>query len=285
MFAGWFTVATMGLLAAATLVSAPPETLVKAQPPALIWDAESKSVNLTNGETNYTFTFSVTNVSKQEVTITKVQPSCGCTVAKTPANPWVLKPGDHGSLQLDIDLRGKYGTLAKNALVNSTAGFKVLQLQINLPAPSNLPPALGNFESRIQNIHKSMADRQAIFKGDCASCHAEPAKGKSGQALYYAVCSICHESAHRASMVPDLANLPRPLSREDWIKSVTEGKPGTLMAAFSKKADHGPLSDEQIKSLVDYLVVRFPNKPASEYAKQPTNTPPPLPLHPAPGLK
>ncbi len=262
---------------------APPVPTIRMGPPALVWDAESRTADLTNGETSVVFSFMVTNVSKEPVTITKIQPSCGCTVVKLPANPWTLKPGAHDTLKLDVDVRGKYGKLVKNALVNSTAGFKVLQLHINLPEQTNSPTGMNNFESRVRNIHTAMADRQAIFKGDCASCHAEPAKGKTGQALYYGVCAICHEAAHRASMVPDLAHLDRPFSREDWFKAVADGKPGTLMAAFSNKADHGPLDDAQVKSLVDYLLVRFPNKPAAEYTKKPATPAPPLP--PAPVLK
>ena len=38
------------------------------------------------------------------------------------------------------------------------------------------------------------ADRQAIFKADCATCHAKPGEGKYGKALYDAVCAICHEA-------------------------------------------------------------------------------------------
>jgi cytochrome c5 len=38
-------------------------------------------------------------------------------------------------------------------------------------------------------------DRQAVFKGDCASVPiAKPGEGKYGQALYDAVCAVCHEA-------------------------------------------------------------------------------------------
>lgn len=245
----------------------PAPIIVKASPPALVWNTEAIEVTPDKGATNVTFAFTVTNVSPGEVTVTKVQPSCGCSVARLPANPWTLGPGKHGTMTVDMDVRGKHGTLVKNALVTSTAGFKVLQMKVNLPEMPNVTAAANAFDERVRNIHVAMADRQAVFKGDCAQCHATPAKGQSGPSLYQHACAICHEAVHRASMVPDLASLPRRLTRDDWFKAIAEGKQGTLMPAFSSKADHGPLDDAQIKSLADYLVVRFPGKPAPPAAK------------------
>ncbi len=271
LFAGWLLAASTAALPAESPPAPPaPPTLpvIKLGKPALVWDSESREVTPVKGATNVTFSFTVTNVTASEVTIQKVQPSCGCSVAKVPANPWKIAPGAHGTMTVDMDVRGKHGKLIKNVLVTSTAGFKVLQIAVNLPELAGAPQAMNGFEDRVRNIHTAMADRQAVFKNDCTKCHSEPAKGQQGQALYQHVCAICHEAVHRASMVPDLAHLPRQLTREDWFKAIAEGKPSTLMPAFSNKADHGPLDDAQIKSLVDYVMVRFPFKPPA------TNAPP-----------
>jgi mono/diheme cytochrome c family protein len=91
-----------------------------------------------------------------------------------------------------------------------------------------------------------------VFKGDCASCHVHRGEGKYGQELYQADCAICHESEHRATMVPDLHALKTPTNFEFWRTWITHGKPGSLMPAFST-VDGGPLSDMQIASLANYL--------------------------------
>lgn len=257
--------------------------LMKAGPATMVFDADSKEYTAREGETNVVFTFIVTNVSTNEITILRVQPSCGCSVAKVPPDPWKLAPGAHDKFEIHVDVRGKHGKLIKNVMITSTAGFKVLQTQVNLPPLSNpnAAQAVSALDDRVRNIHLAMADRQAVFKNDCARCHAQPAAGKHGQALYYAVCAICHEAAHRASMVPDLARLNKPTDAAYWRQWVADGKPGTLMPAFSDKADRGPLSDEQIKSLVDYLLVRFPGAKTAA----PAAPAPPAVIGPAPSAQ
>ena len=88
----------------------------------------------------------------------------------------------------------------------------------------------------------SKADRQAVFHGECATCHVKPGQGKYGKLLYDADCAICHEGEHRATMVPDLHALKVPTNVEFWQTWISHGKPGSLMPAFST-ADGGPLSD------------------------------------------
>jgi mono/diheme cytochrome c family protein len=107
----------------------------------------------------------------------------------------------------------------------------------------------------------AVADRQAVFKGDCARCHADPGSGKQGRGLYLSVCGVCHEAEHRASMVPNLRALPHPTDADHWSNWIRHGKAGTLMPAFSP-TEGGPLSEEQITSLVKYLTENIPSRPA-----------------------
>lgn len=58
-------------------------------------------------------------------------------------------------------------------------------------------------------------------------------------------------------MVPDLGALKNPTDKAYWDHSVRLGKPGTFMPAFSNPFG-GPLTEEEIASLVAYLVGRFP---------------------------
>jgi mono/diheme cytochrome c family protein len=114
-------------------------------------------------------------------------------------------------------------------------------------------------EQRAAAMKAATVDRQAVFKGDCASCHLPKVEGKYGQQLFEAVCAICHEAKHRATMVPDLHNLNVPTNEEFWRTWITAGKAGSLMPAFAT-SQGGPLNDLQIASLAAYLNAVNPSK-------------------------
>jgi len=243
-------------------VQVPPAPVVAPQPSLddlLKWDADRKELTVPHGTASAPFIFSLTNVSKEVVTIHATSTSCGCTVASLPEQPWRLAPGTNGQISAAMNLAGKSGTTVKTITVATDKGNKVLYVQATiLPA---LAMAQMTDADREKNQKLAIADRQAVFKGECASCHAEPAKAKFGQPLFTAVCGVCHEAEHRATMVPDLHKIAQPTNAEYWRNWITHGKAGTLMPAFSL-ADGGILNEEQINSLVNYLVVAIPSKPA-----------------------
>ncbi len=222
----------------------------------LSWDSLNKEFTAKPGETAANFSFSVTNVSKTNVVINWVRPSCGCTVAKLPPTPWTLAPGEGGNIDLTVDLRNKVGVLSKYVSVDTSGGQKLLNLKITIPNNSQLAGA-GGMDARTRNMQVAMADRQAVFRNDCASCHATPTVGKKGEQLYAAACGVCHEAPHRATMVPDLKALKNATGKEYWAQWITNGKPGSLMPAFAK-AQGGPLDNEQIDSLAEFLDAHFP---------------------------
>ena len=240
-------------------------------PAALKWDAETREANPKPGEDSAALNFVVTNVSEQPVLITRLRTSCGCTVAQLPSTPYKLDPGSHVSIAVTLNLRGKIGTLAKTVTVETSAGNKTLLVRANIPhapaaalpvstALSSARPSPKVSNDRAMNIQNALADRQAIFKGDCASCHVTPGTGKTGAELFTVSCGICHEAEHRAAMVPDL-KVPRgPRDTAFWQTWITRGKPGTLMPAFAA-AHGGPLTPEQIASLTAFLHERFPGTP------------------------
>jgi mono/diheme cytochrome c family protein len=158
--------------------------------------------------------------------------------------------------------------VVKAVVVDTSAGTKTLLLRVEIPAASStnslvLPDATAAMDidaRRAAGMAAAAVDRQAVFKGDCAKCHVETATGKEGKELYAASCGICHDAAHRASMVPDLKALPHPTSPEFWRAMITDGKPGTLMPAFAEK-NGGNLTDNQIASLVQHLLRTIPANP------------------------
>jgi mono/diheme cytochrome c family protein len=190
------------------------------------------------------------------VTILSVRPSCGCTTTKLPPLPWTLAPGTNGQIEATVNLTAPSGTLYKTLAVSTDKGSKMLMLKITIQP--FVMPAVSEAE-RARNMQTALANRQAVFKGECITCHVRQGDGKYGQALYEADCAICHESEHRATMVPDLHALKTPTNFEFWRTWITHGKPGSLMPAFST-LDGGPLSDMQIASLANYLSAAIPSK-------------------------
>lgn len=216
----------------------------------LTWDADLKEVTPKPGEMVAKFVFSVTNVSDAEVVLTDAKPSCGCTEATMPSKPWHLAAHSNGVINVGVNLAGKAGTIYKWVDVTYASNAqKRLNLKVIMPEDANM--------KRNQNQQMARNDRQAVFKGDCAKCHAVPTQGKMGKELYVAACDICHGATPRATMVPDLHAINHSTDLNYWKVWISGGKTGTMMPAFSIK-EGGPLSDEQIDSLAQVMLKSFP---------------------------
>ena len=155
----------------------------------------------------------------------------------------------------------------KSVNIATDKGKMDLQLRINIQAAPPVAPM--SPEERARGLAAAKIDRQAVFRGDCASCHVKNGEGKYGQQLFEADCAICHDADPRATMVPDLRHLKDATSEEFWRTWITSGKAGTLMPAFAT-AQGGPLNDLQIASLAVYLNQVIPPHPPLP-APQPTN--------------
>jgi cytochrome c553 len=215
----------------------------------IAWDELTKTTDVTNGQDFARFTFTLTNVTTGNVSILDVHPSCGCTTVQLPSVPWTIPAGSNGVIKAEVSLPGKSGLLFKSVRVTTDHGWKILTLRINIEEPV----AVKMTDAQIAaGITAAKVDRQAVFKGDCASCHIKNIDGKYGQELFAAICAVCHEAQPRATMVPDLHNLQVPTNEEFWRTWITSGKAGTLMPAFAT-SQGGPLTDMQIASLAAYL--------------------------------
>ena len=167
-----------------------------------------------------------------------------------------------------VNVNGKHGTVTKSLLVQGSQATWTLLVTAELPPPADVDPVSGvsrgvamSARSRGKNIGLAKADRQAVFKGDCAGCHSHYAENQFGQDLYLGACAICHDAEHRASMVPDLRAAGVPGDAAYWREYITEGIDETLMPTFAKEKG-GILSNEQIESLVTFLV-ETPLKPTA----------------------
>lgn len=219
----------------------------KAADAVLRWDAKTKRFPMQVTDNLLAAEFAVTNASAGSVPIEAVEPSCGCTVAQPPADPWVLAPGESAKLKLQVDFTGKEGELTKDVFVRSALGTQKLRLILSIP-----PRAIENDPLRQANVATARVNRQAVFLGDCARCHATPTVGERGAQLYVHACGICHSSDHRASIVPDIVVAKIPRDAAYWREVIRQGRPGTLMPAFAR-SEGGPLDDEQIESLVKFV--------------------------------
>ena len=237
--------------AAPPVVAAPPvANTADLAPDIIAWESVDKSVTVNFGEPVAKFQFSLTNLSAAPVTVIAVPASCGCTTAQVPPLPWIIAPGEKASFAVNMNLAGKGGTVIKTVSFTTDKGTKHLLVRTTIvpqPTPTAMAPG-----SREQNQLLALSDRQAIFKGDCVSCHVEKAKGKQDYELYVAACGICHDAEHRATMVPDLRIAKAGRDAAYWQNWISLGRLGSLMPAFAQSAG-GPFTDEQIKSLVTYL--------------------------------
>ncbi len=86
------------------------------------------------------FTFTFVNTGKEPITIQRVQPACGCTVADWTKE--AIAPGQKGYAKAIYNTQGRPGPFNKTVTVLSNAGAKVLSFKGEVEkAPTSSVPA------------------------------------------------------------------------------------------------------------------------------------------------
>lgn len=227
----------------------------------LTFDANEKRLKTSPGDKEARFLFTARNETEKPVIIEDVQTSCGCT-SVVKKSPWIIGPGKSDTVEIRMDLLGRQGIVTKSVYIFTDSGVQTLKVISEIPPNANSaansgvvqPSALND---RQRNQLKALRDRQIVFRGDCARCHAKPTEGLTGAKLYERGCGICHNSPNRASMVPDLAKIQKNKDKLYWEVWIKYGRKGSLMPAFHH-SQGGPLNDEQVDSLVSYLLTEVP---------------------------
>jgi len=157
-----------------------------------------------------------------------------------------VAPHSSEPLMVVMDTSMKQGVVKKDITVKSND-------------PKN-PVSTIYVTAEVKNPHADMGkDVQAkIFQGRCAACHVNDGIGKQGEVLYLADCSMCHGFRGGGAVAPALTHMDYG-NREivdAMRKIISEGSTiHRSMPGFSKRKG-GPLSDEDIESLLQYLAWR-----------------------------
>jgi len=185
--------------------------------------------------------FIISNTGTDTLEVFSAQPSCGCTAAFPGKKR--IPPGDTSHLAITFDPHNKAeGDVTKTITVTSNSKNdpqKILRIHGTI------------YKSKL--AHKETMHLDGVFQGNCASCHVEKGKGELGAKLYEADCAICHGSKADNKPGPDIADdKMMDHKSSQWKEIITEGIVNTNMPAFALK-HKGPLNDDEIASLVDYL--------------------------------
>ena len=197
-----------------------------------------------SGKVTYDWTFY--NDGDEPLRIVGTRPSCGCTASVVTDDP--IPPGGKGVLSVTFDPAGQHGTVRKS-----------LTVSCNDPSePHLLLTIRAKVEVVVEEVEPGGHPKitgQSLLMGDCASCHAEPAKGKSGEPLYAAICTMCHGTAGQGNERGPSLREPDYLAShddDDLNVAIAYGTANPHMPGFSEIMG-GPLSEAQVNSLVELI--------------------------------
>jgi hypothetical protein len=147
-----------------------------------------------------------------------------------------LKPGEKGKIKVAVDVRGRRGRMVKK-----------VQVSTNDP---KTPRVILVLKMRVTDrIHMKKYGAAEIFKGSCSGCHIGRGKSMKGFALFLADCMTCHGTGKSGLSIVQM----RTKKAGEIERAIRQGVRGTSMPGWDPKHG-GPLTDEQIRGLVDAII-------------------------------
>ncbi|MGE0201780.1 MAG: DUF1573 domain-containing protein [Candidatus Melainabacteria bacterium] len=186
------------------------------------------------------------NVGGASLRLGEIETTCGCTVAKVSKK--IILPGDFTKLDVTLDTSLKLGHVKKKIMVHSNDPEKpVLDLYLT---GTVMPQMAGHNRVPVK-------DPLVLFQGECAQCHVQKGRGKTGRDLFVADCAMCHgmQGQGRRDIAPSLLNpaWEKPEERARLRGVIAGGSPNTPEMPPYSQAKGGPLSGDEIDSLVTFL--------------------------------
>ncbi len=186
--------------------------------------------------------FKVKNIGRKVLKILETKSTCGCTVPDIKRN--ILSPGESTILKVLIDT-----SMKQNKVI------KTLDVFSNDPARSKV---VLSFSMDVENRHKNLSEggKSKILSDEkCMTCHVYNGVGTFGKDLYEADCAMCHGEKGEGATGPNLlmGGYKVLLLAERRRKIIACGSnQSNAMPGFEYTCG-GPLSSEQIDSLIEYL--------------------------------
>ena len=193
-------------------------TSIQAEPKLEIRQTLEKTSVITGEELRGTVY--IKNTGDEPLKIRGVSSSCGCTTLRLKQR--IVLPEKEVELRFFIDTRGKLGLIEKTITLHTNAADSPHIETMHFHA---LPSGMEG------------ADTQAIFDPPCASCHLDSGVGKSEEALYKAICAMCHPAG--------IFNLKNPQALQTMI---SKGNAHIGMPGYGEY-----LTEKQIESLILFL--------------------------------
>ncbi len=214
--------------------------------PKIRFDARTHDFGELRSDHKVEHVWTFRNEGNAPLEIVKTVTSCGCTM--TLLDDKLIAPGGTGSIKVTFDPAGQEGSVRKSLSVvtNDPASHNTLLTLKAFVIPAAVRQVEGGGHPAITG--------QSLLMGDCATCHAQPGRGKTGEPLYRAVCAMCHGAQATGGRAPSLRHPSYLDGRSDGqlVEGIAFGTANPRMPGFSELMG-GPLSDAQIRSLVELL--------------------------------
>jgi cytochrome c553 len=214
-------------------------SMVYASQPKVVLSTDKVDLGAVNHPEVAYGSFDITNAGDEVLVIEEIGATCGCTVTDYLSGE--LAPGEKVTIHFQVFSRGKSGNIRKG-------------IKISTNDPDNRKIwVYAHLNVKLQE-HQQM-DHSAVFKGECGTCHAQPAKNLMDEALFEAVCFMCHGHHGLGGLAKELNDFEYVSQHdEEYFRTIiSSGMENTSMPAFSKQHG-GPLNEAQIESLVQLII-------------------------------